>query len=50
MLEEAANHKGVGFQVEGVELEGDVRLWADDVELGLHCLVWLVVRVGWVLG
>ena len=46
MLEEAANHEGVGFWVEGVELGGDVRLRADDVELGLHCLVWLVVRVG----
>ena len=45
MLEEAANHEGVGFWVEGVELGGDVRLRADDVELGLHCLVWLVVRV-----
>ena len=46
MLEEAANHEGVGFRVEGVELGGDVRLRADDVELGLHYLVWLVVRVG----
>ena len=46
VLEEAANHEGVGFRVEGVELGGDVRLRVDDVELGLHCLVWLVVRVG----
>ena len=33
--------------VEGVELGGDVRLRVDDVELGLHYLVGLVVRV-WV--
>ena len=46
VLEEAANHEGVGFRVEGVELGGDVRLRADDMELGLLCLVWLVVRVG----
>ena len=32
--------------VEGVELEGDVRLRVDDVELRLHYLVGLAVRVG----
>ena len=36
----------MGFWVEGVELGGDVRLRADDVELGLRYLVGLVVRVG----
>ena len=36
----------MGFRVEGVELGRDVRLWANDVELGLRCLVGLVVRVG----
>ena len=46
MLEEAADHEGVGFRVEGVELGGDVGLWVDDVELGLRCLVGLVVRGG----
>ena len=46
MLEEVADHEGVGFRVEGVELGGDVGLRVDDVELGLRCLVGLVVRVG----
>ena len=41
-----ADHEGVGFLVEGVELGGDVGLRVDDVELGLRCLVGLVVRVG----
>ena len=36
----------MGFRVEGVELGGDMRLRADDVELGLCYLVGLVVRVG----
>nr|POE45710.1 hypothetical protein CFP56_05599 [Quercus suber] len=42
VLEEAANHEGVGFRVEGVELEGDVGLQADDVELGLRYLYFVV--------
>ena len=46
MLEEVADHEGVGFRVEGVELGGDVGLWADDVELGLRYRVGWVVRVG----
>lgn len=46
VLEEAADHEGVGFRVEGVELGGDVGLRADDVELGLRCRVGLAVRVG----
>ena len=46
MLEEVADHEGVGFRVEGIELGGNVGLRADDVELGLRCLVGLVVQVG----
>ena len=36
----------MGFRVEGVELGGDVGFRADDMELGLRCLVGLVVLVG----
>ena len=36
----------MGFRVEGVELGGDVGFRADDMELGLRCLVGLVVQVG----
>nr|POE58243.1 coproporphyrinogen-iii oxidase 2, chloroplastic [Quercus suber] len=46
VLEEAVDHEGVGFWVEGVKLGGDVGLRADDMELRLCCLVELVVQVG----
>lgn len=42
LLEEAADHEGVRFRVEGVELGGDVRLRADDVEFGYCGTRWWV--------